>query len=677
MPRTKSVFFGTSPDQSYDNGDFPCCAINAGNFCVAIHEGTGSDSLNYRLGAVGGLKLSFIPAPKQNKFGNGADPSVVLTNDGVVVEAHGTKRSGGNLMFQIGVIKNSTIGFLGSPARIGKGKGDNPSIATDQAGHIVEVHQRDSKLYYRLGGFDSAKRQVTWPDDDIDLTKPGDRPTVGESPFVTMNRSGQLVAVYVNQGRLFYLRGSLINNGTGIQWNRVGPYVSGTDTRGQNPSVALTDDGYLYEVHELEKRLYQRVGRLNADGASIDWQEWLDRRPGNPLLDNAFDNGTRVQIATNGKVAIQVHETESPVSKGLFANAALSFDHANWMGDNRDRILSRTLQNLALPASHDSGAYMDGSLADIAAQTQRFSIYGQLASGVRYFDLRPTYRGNANQPFQADQLFTHHDIIKGPAFTTVLKDVSDFMREHNELVILKISHYDNFNQTVFSGMVALIQQELRTWLFDDTNRGATRLANRPMSDYLSPDKGTVVVVTDSDGDHNPNNIPPDREYLPDPRPTGLFRYRDWYATDPQRGDLTVFDVFSNTNSFDAMIEGKGNDPDSQRGVLRNGTPLQQGQFPKYRWFDGICRNQYLDGGVKKDWPCDLFLLSWTLTPTLVDIAAGNTAIILARTANQKLVDYVSDLGASPRGQRVNLIYTDNVQNSRSADVALLQNKIAP
>jgi hypothetical protein len=98
--------------------------------------------------------------------------------------------------------------------------------------------------------------------------------------------------------------------------------------------------------------------------------------------------------------------------------------------------------------------------------------------------------------------------------------------------------------------------------------------------------------------------------------------------------------------------------------------LRQGQKPKFQWFDGICRNQYLDQGVKKDWPCDLFLLSWTLTP-FVD------AIDTARTANQRLVDREGDLGANPHGQRVNLIYTDDVQNSRSADVALLRNGLGP
>lgn len=671
MPRTKSVFFGPSPDQSYDDGDFPCCAINSNNVGVAIHEGTGSSSLNYRLFSVQDARVSFVPAPKQNQFGNGYRPAVVLTDDGVVVEAHGTDKDSGNLEFQVGVLKNSTIGFLGSPARIGKGH--NPSLAIDRAGHIVEVHERDKNLYYRLGRFDPAKRQVEWPKDEIDLTKPGDRPTVGDSPAVAMNRSGQLVAVYVNKGRLFYLRGNLANkgpNGASIQWNSVRPYISRADTNGQNPSVALTDDGYLYEVHEKGGSLYQRVGRLaDANGGEIVWQEWLDRNPANPLLDNFFDTGERVQIATNGKVAVQVHESESSFSKGLFANAALSFDHANWMGDNRDKLLKRTLRDLALPSSHDSGAYLDDTLPQGLAQTQGFTIYGQLASGVRFFDLRPRYDGDQNRPFDRNQLFTHHGPIQGPPFTTILKDVQDFMREHNELVILKTSHYGNFNRQVSMGMFGVIREFLSPWLFDDTNKGQARLADRPMSDYLTPTKGTVLVVVDSDGDHNPGNNPPDRDDLPDPRPAGFFRYRDWYATDPQRGDLTVFDVYSNTTDFNAMAEGTGPDTDRQLGVQRDGTPLPQGQLPKLKLFNGICRNQYTDKGVKKDFPCDLFLLSWTLTPTI-------NAFTLARVANQRLIDYGPKIGVNPSGRVANLIYTDVVQDSRSADLALLHNNLA-
>jgi hypothetical protein len=150
--------------------------------------------------------------------------------------------------------------------------------------------------------------------------------------------------------------------------------------------------------------------------------------------------------------------------------------------------------------------------------------------------------------------------------------------------------------------------------------------------------------------------------------------RAWYATDPQAGDLTVFDIYGDTDSFDVISEGTGADPDDKRAVLRDGTRLQRGQFPKFRVFNGVCRNQYVDQGVKKDWPCDLFLLSWTLTPPLLGGAVG-----LSRIPNQRLVDTVSgtDPEPNPSGRVINVIYTDVVQDSRSADVALLRNRLEP
>jgi hypothetical protein len=179
-----------------------------------------------------------------------------------------------------------------------------------------------------------------------------------------------------------------------------------------------------------------------------------------------------------------------------------------------------------------------------------------------------------------------------------------------------------------------------------------------------------LVVVDSDGPHNPDNQPADVDYLAaaKPRPTGIFSYRDWYATDPEAGDLRVFDVYSNTANFGKMATGNGDDPDALRAVLRNGTRLRQGQLLKNEWFDGICRNPYDDHGVKKDLPCDLFLLSWTLTPT------GGGAFDTSREASQKLASFMAVTAfKNPHGQRINVLYTDAVEHSRSVDVSLIRN----
>jgi hypothetical protein len=661
MPEVKSVFFGPSPDTRYDSGVKPCCAINANNAVVTIHEGTSSSSLNWRVGRVNGVKLSFVEASTPHNFDTGYDPTVALTDDNIVIELHGsTKGSRGYLFYHVGTLGNSAITFPTQAIKIDDGNGYDPSVAVVQSKPVVEVHNTSSGLYYRLGQLKAEENRIEWSKAS-EVKKAGGRPTVGNTPSVSMNKAGELLVAYENSGTLHFVRGKLRSDGQEVVWNEPRAYQLDKVTPGKTPSVALTEDGYVFEIHEKSSELYQRIGRLANDGYSIDWQAPLDR----DTLDNEFDDGQRAQIATNGKVAIQVHETESSVKFGLFANAALVFDHANWMGDHREQILQQTLRDLALPASHDSGAYTKDTLGQDRARTQSLTIYGQLASGTRYFDIRPIDT-KPDGPFDSDNLYTHHAGYLGPRLATVLTDIRDFMQEHHELVILKISHYSEFKQATFNGMVALIVQVLEPWLFTGDDTGV-RLANRPMEAFLRPGKGTVLVVADSDGDHNPDNNPADRDYLSAPR-DGIYRYRDWYATDPEAGDLTVFDIYGDTSSFTTMAEGTGDDPDDKRAVLRNGTRLRRGQWPKFVGFDGICRNQYSDQGTKKDWPCDLFLLSWTLTP-----AFAGGALALSREANQKLVDYVGEPGKNPKGLSINLIYTDAVQNSRSADVALVLN----
>ena len=112
MPEIKSIFFGPSPDTRYDSGVKPCCAINASNAVVTIHEGTSSSSLNWRVGRVNGVKLSFVAASEPHDFDSGYDPSVALTDDNIVIELHGSgKGSRGYLFYHVGTLSNSAITF--------------------------------------------------------------------------------------------------------------------------------------------------------------------------------------------------------------------------------------------------------------------------------------------------------------------------------------------------------------------------------------------------------------------------------------------------------------------------------------------------------------------------------------------------------------------------------------
>ena len=54
---------------------------------------------------------------------------------------------------------------------------------------------------------------------------------------------------------------------------------------------------------------------------------------------------------------------------------------------------NRSLHQITLPGTHDSGCYRDQRISNVYSATQTQDIFQQLAGGVRYFDLRPCARG--------------------------------------------------------------------------------------------------------------------------------------------------------------------------------------------------------------------------------------------------------------------------------------------
>jgi hypothetical protein len=105
-------------------------------------------------------------SPDQHDFDTGYDPSVALTNDEVVVEVHGSRRStSGYLYYHVGKLNGGDISFPKNAIRVGKDQGSDPSIALNQKNHIVEVHVgASSKLYYRVGLLQPDKFEVDWWD---------------------------------------------------------------------------------------------------------------------------------------------------------------------------------------------------------------------------------------------------------------------------------------------------------------------------------------------------------------------------------------------------------------------------------------------------------------------------------------------------------------------------------
>jgi hypothetical protein len=326
-------------------------------------------------------------------------------------------------------------------------------------------------------------------------------------------------------------------------------------------------------------------------------------------------------------------------------------DPSNWMSDNLALLGPRTLSQISMPASHDSGMYkVSDCTPDISilrhgpygvnacnTQTQTLSIRDQLDQGSRYFDIRPVMFGDD------DVLYTGHYALKspvtlgcnGPTLADFFQQVSDFMAESGDLVILKFSHYynrntstDRFSDAEMTALIAQVHSILGPNLYTG-NVPPQGFLNATLGDLISSG-GRALVVFDT--------LPDD---LRDPA-SGIYSYADA----PARGDLTVFDQYADCNVLGDMII-------DQKAKLTN---------------------------VANHTGC-LFLLSWTLTQDGeqaikcgLDVADATTILDLADQANpdlqSTLQDWISNGTITPRTWPNFLYVDDNNQFSLHAAVYL-------
>ncbi|HEX5723967.1 MAG TPA: hypothetical protein VFX98_00800, partial [Longimicrobiaceae bacterium] len=252
--------------------------------------------------------------------------------------------------------------------------------------------------------------------------------------------------------------------------------------------------------------------------------------------------------------------------------------------------------------------------------------HGQLSHGSRYFDLRPRRSGGGT-------VYICHGEIQGPPLAEVLDDVKRFMQEENgELVILKFSHFDGFDDQGYAELAEQVTGALRDWLYP----GGARLAEVPLGDLLGG-KGVVYVVMDT-------------TYYAENRTPGIYVYRDSTKCNVKKGDLRVLDLYSNTTSYPEM---------------------EQQQLQLFADFDGICHpDEDPAKACDQGETCDLFLLSWTLTPVSgvwlwAQDADRNLAAGVQKTANP-----------NGHGRRINVVFLDYVQYARPVDVCLCLNGLA-
>lgn len=574
----------------YDSGGSNSADTNA-KIAIEVHNSQASSNMWYHIGTVNEATINW---GSSHSYSNGYNPSIALNNNNVVVEVHETSNVFTNsLYYKVGQVNGSTVDWGGDNKY---DSGSQPQVAINDNGDVVEVHKSQGfdTLWYRVGKING--KSISWGSSH----KYDD----GVTPSVSINNNGDVVEVHKSQAydKLWYRVGKI--SGTTISWSGSIEYQDGV-----NPSVAITDDGRVVEVHESQglTDLWQMSGAISEN--KVVWGSSFN-----------YDSGSkpRIGMSSDGELAIQVHEGSL---FGLWFSTSKLMDTANFMGNMLPSIGNVPLKKMTFPATHDAGMYTEG--ISTLAKTQDLNLFEQLSSGARYFDLRPDKNLNI-----------YHGPITGPSLSDVLADVKKFFAEgHKELAILKFSHFSGFTEAIYTQMKKDIKSELGNWLLTSKPGGATRLADATMGDYLNTGGKVLVVV--------------DNNWAVDYPEAGFWVYRDWESSSASQGDLTVFDIYSNTMSYDTM---------------------KKDQLEKLDEFNGQCCAQQESGSWRcqtfSSTPCDLFLLSWTLTPP--------TGVWFAsQEANRNLGDVMANQGPNKDGYFSNLLYLDYFEFARATFVSQL------
>ncbi|WP_323118291.1 PI-PLC domain-containing protein [Burkholderia alba] len=289
-----------------------------------------------------------------------------------------------------------------------------------------------------------------------------------------------------------------------------------------------------------------------------------------------------------------------PVNEVVAENLVL-VPPADWMG----RLDASTrLDQIVMPGTHDAGMSETSHCAPPEflgsgglSRTQAVNVFQQLSCGSRYFDLRVDY--------DYGELVTYHRSgqwgCNGISLRAALDGARNFLGTHaTETAIFKFSHIRND-----SGHDAAATKTRINALLEEFSGALYRHSGNPnlAEIRLGDARGKMILVFDYDEYVSPAD--------------GRFRYYDGSSS---RAGLTVFDQYSNTESYSTMA----ND-----------------QLAKWQ----------SHGGLGKGY---LFLLSWTLTPQGV---FSPTIASLADTANSNLSAVLSQT-VGERRTKPNVVYVD-------------------
>lgn len=304
----------------------------------------------------------------------------------------------------------------------------------------------------------------------------------------------------------------------------------------------------------------------------------------------------------------------------------------NWMAQNLATLGSKSLAQITIPGSHDSGmgVFQQGTPFSTASntQTQRLTLDDQLRAGSRYFDLRPVISGGV---YTAG----HYDFVEplnswqggnGQTIAEIIQQINAFTASNKELIILNFSHdyntdvgndaYRSFTQAEWDALFAQLAGLDDLWV-GPGDPTSVDLTTATLGDFIGGGRAAVVVI-----------IEPSRVDLGSWAMRGFYKY--W--------QFNVYNVYSNTKDADGM---------------------SQDQFQKM--------SQQKSQGA-------YFLLSWTLTQDAQEVLVGPSILSTADEVNQQL--YLKLMQASTAGVFPNILYVDAFTSQVTALAMALNNRFS-
>ncbi|MBS1624249.1 MAG: hypothetical protein JST83_09535 [Bacteroidetes bacterium] len=178
----------------------------------------------------------------------------------------------------------------------------------------------------------------------------------------------------------------------------------------------------------------------------------------------------------------------------------------DWMHDLVQAHPSASLSQICIPGSHDAGMYIAQYCTAFAnhgnTQTQYLTMKNQLEAGLRIYDVRPVlYKG---------EFYTEHCTrcdglgCKGDALKNILRDTRHFVDQHQELVILQITHYCHTSPTD-TALLNLLRAELGPRIYRNTTdaTGLKDFIRIPLEKIIGDDGAGKVLLILEGGPNTP------------------------------------------------------------------------------------------------------------------------------------------------------------------------------